>query len=102
MSQMTFEQVLTAVLSLRPEQKQALVSVLHTDASGSSNPAREQLLLELRALRQAGAFERVDSLRNQYYAPSLERVSDEELLSVIHENAVEWETDLGEHSPNGD
>lgn len=52
---------------------------------GPANSTRAQLIAELEALRAAGAFERVTSLRNQYSAPSLKSVSDKQLLAAIHD-----------------
>jgi len=64
--QMTFEQVLTAALALRPEQKAVLVKTLQVAPGPSADPTRAQLIAELEALRAAGAFEHVTSLRNQF------------------------------------
>lgn len=94
--EMTFEQVLKAALLLRPEQKAALVKTLQVLPSPAADPTRAQLIAELHALRSAGAFEQVTSLRNQYPAPSLTYTSDQQLLAAIHEIANEWEADLGE------
>lgn len=59
-----------------------------------ADPARVLLIAELDDLRAAGAFERVNSLRNRYPAPALKSVNDQELLTAIHESANEWEADL--------
>ena len=91
--QMTFEQVLTAALALRPEQKAALVKTLQVAPGPSADPPRAQLIAELEALRAAGAFEHVTSLRNRYPAPALKYVSDQQLLAAIHESSNEWEAD---------
>lgn len=102
MTDMTFEQVLNAALTLRPDQKRALVSALQATATQTNNPIREQLITELEALRESGAFNRVESLRNQYRAAALEYVSDQQLLSAIYESASEWENTLRENAGNGD
>jgi hypothetical protein len=91
--EMTFEQVLKAALSLRPEQKTILVKTLQVAPNAPADPTRAQLIAELEVLRAAGAFERVTSLRNQYPAPALKTVSDKQLLAAIHETANEWEAD---------
>jgi hypothetical protein len=100
--EMTFEQVLKAALSLRPEQKTILVKTLQVAPNAPADPTRAQLIAELEALRAAGAFEHVTSLRNQYPASSLKYVSDKEVLAAIHETSNEWETDLEELAENGD
>lgn len=100
MIEMTFEQVVQAARRLRPEQQAALVKSLQVEPV-SLNLTRRELLAELRALRSAGAFDRVTSLRNRFANPSLAYVSDEQLLAVIHEAAAEWEPDLEEHSGHG-
>jgi len=58
-----------------------------------ADPTRAQLIAELEALRAAGAFEHVTSLRNRYPASALKYVSDKQLLAAIHEIASEWEAD---------
>jgi hypothetical protein len=98
---MTFEQVLKAALSLRPEQKAVLVKTLQVAPITPADPTRAQLIAEMEALRAAGAFEHVSSLRNQYPAPSLKAVSDERLLSAIHETSSEWEADLEDLPDHG-
>jgi hypothetical protein len=99
---MTFEQVLKAALSLRPEQKAVLVKTLQVAPITPADPTRAQLIAEMEALRAAGAFEHVRSLRNQYPAPSLKAVSDKQLLAAIHETSNEWEADLEEPPAHGD
>ncbi len=56
-----------------------------------ADPTRAQLIAEMEALRVAGVFEHVTSLRNQYPAPALGNVSDEQLRAAIHETANVWE-----------
>jgi len=92
--EMTFEQVLKAALSLRPEQKAVLVKTRQVTPSASADPTRAQLIAELEALRAAGAFKHVTSLRNPYPTPSLKTVNNKQLLAAIHETANEWEADL--------
>ena len=102
MLRMKVEQVLSAALALRPEQKAVLVKTLQVAPGPSADPTRAQLIAELEALRAAGAFEHVISLRNQFPAPSLKYVSDQQLLAAIHETANDWEADLGELSDHDD
>ena len=94
MIEMTFEQVLKAALSLRPQQKAILVKTLQVGPSASADPTRAQLIAELEALRAAGAFKHVTSLRNLYPAPSLKTVSDKQLLAAIHQTSNAWEAGL--------
>ncbi len=86
MIDMTFEQVVKAVRRFRPEQKAALIKTLQEEPVPSS-PTRQELIAELDALRAAGAYDRVDSLRNQYASPALQQVSDRQLLAAIHERS---------------
>jgi len=58
-----------------------------------ADPTRAQLIAELEALRAAGAFEHVTSLRNRYPAPALKTINDQQLLAAIHETVNEWEVD---------
>lgn len=102
MVDMTFEQVLKAALSLRPEQKAVLVKTLQVAPVTPADPTRAQLIAELEALRAAGAFAHVSSLRNQYPAPSLKSVNDNQLRAAIHEASSEWEADLEETPVHGD
>lgn len=91
----TYEQVVKAVHKLRPEQKAALLETLQKDPPIRIT-TRSQLLAELEALRAMGAFDQVESLRNRFASPALNYVTDEQLLSVIHESASEWEGTLDE------
>jgi hypothetical protein len=59
-------------------------------------PTREDLIAELEALRAAGAFNNVESLRNKYANPALDALTDEQLSADIHEAATEWEKELDE------
>ncbi len=99
--EMTFEQVLKAAISLRPEQKIILVKTLQAAPGAPADPTRAQLIAELEALRAAGAFKQVSSLRNQYPAAALKTVSDQQVLAAIHEASSEWEADLGELADHG-
>ena len=97
MIDMTFEQVVKVVRRFRPEQKAALMKTLQEE-SVPSNLTRQELIAELDALRAAGAFDRVDSLRNQFASPALELVSDRRLLAAIHEASTDYEVNLAELS----
>jgi hypothetical protein len=96
----TFKELVEAASKLPPAQKAALVQTLQVPTN--SNPTREQLIAEMEALRAAGAFDQVVSLRNKYANPSLHDVSDAELRATIHEAATEWEKELDEFCPNED
>lgn len=96
MIDMTYEQVIKAVQMLRPEQKAALVKTIELESWAGAGVTRAQLLAESEALRALGAFDRPDSLRHRFANPSVSYVTDHQLLSVIHEASVEWETDLAE------
>jgi hypothetical protein len=100
--EMTFEQVVKVARQLRPEQKAALVKTLQAESMPSSVPTRSELIAEMEALRSAGAFEQIRSLRNRYPAPSLKHVSDRQLLAAIHETSSEWGADLEELLDHGD
>lgn len=95
--QLTFEQVVRAVHRWRPEQKAALLTTLQNEQT-ASELTREQLIAELDALRAAGAFDHVDSLRDQYPSPALNGVSDQQLRAAIREAATEYKTDILELS----
>lgn len=91
--QLTFEQVVRAVHRWRPEQKAALLTTLQHEQA-APELTREQLIAELNALRAAGAFDRVDSLRDEYPSPALDDVSDWELRAAIREAATEYKMDM--------
>ena len=95
MMDMTYEQVVKAVHKLRPEQKAALVKTIEIDPV-VGGITRAQLIAESEALRVLGAFDRMESLRNRFASPTLAYVTDQQLLSAIHEFSVEWEADLVE------
>ena len=99
--QLTFEQVVRAVHRWRPEQKAALLTTLQHEQA-APELTREQLIAELNALRAAGAFDRMDSLRDQYPSPALDGVSDRELRAAIREAATEYKADLLEISDYDD
>ena len=63
---------------------------------------RQQLIAELDALRAAGAFDHVDSLRDQYPSPALNGVSDQQLRAAIHEAATDYKTDMLELADHDD
>jgi bacterioferritin-associated ferredoxin len=98
--QLTFEQVVRAVHRWRPEQKAALLTTLQNEQT-APELTREQLIAELDALRAAGAFDHVDSLRDQYPSPALNGVSDQQLRAAIREAATEYKTDILELTDHG-
>lgn len=93
MTEMTYEQVVQAVQMLRPEQKAALVKTIEAESQVGAGVTRAQLHAEAEALHALGAFDRPDSLRTQFANPSVAYVTDRQLLSAIHEAAVEWDTE---------
>jgi hypothetical protein len=95
MADITFEEILQAAQKLNPQQKALLaqsLDILPLDMG----PTREDLIAELEALRAAGAFNNVESLRNKYANPALDALTDEQLSADIHEAATEWEKELDE------
>ena len=95
MADLTFEEILQAVQKLNPKQKALLVQSLETPPL-DMGPTRDELIAELEALRVAGAFDDVESLRNKYANPALDDLTDEQLAADIHEAATEWEKELDE------
>lgn len=98
MAAMTFQQLVQAAQKLKPEQKAALVQSLRPSLPDEDAPlTREQALAELEALRAAGAFERVESLRDRYAHPG-QAVGDEELNTYLRDVKQAWEQDLDDLS----
>src|SRR5258708_7162739 len=95
MANITFEEIIRAAQQLSPEQKALLVQRLDAPPL-DMGPTREALIAELEALRIAGAFEHLDSLRNKYAKPGLDNLTDGQLSADIHEAATEWEKELDE------
>lgn len=95
MADITFEEILQAAQKLNPQQKALLAQSLEIPPL-DMGPTREELIAELEALRSAGAFDNVESLRNKYANPMLEALTDEQLSADIHEAATEWEKELDE------
>ncbi len=78
MADISFDDLIKAAQKLTPQQKQQLILSLHDDFE-DFEPTREQLIAELDALRAAGAFDGVESLRDAYATPALEHVTDDQL-----------------------
>jgi hypothetical protein len=95
MADMTFEEILQAARKLSLQQKALLIQSLDIP-SLDMGPTREALIAELDALRAAGAFDNVESLRNKYANPAVDDLTDEQLSADIHETATEWEKELDE------
>lgn len=75
---------------MKPKEVKANAAHLQ-DESATPDLTRQQLIAELDALRAAGAFDRVDSLRDQYANPALKTVSDQQLRAAIREAATEYQ-----------
>lgn len=63
---------------------------------------RQQLIAELDSLRAAGAFDHVDSLRDQYPSAALHGVSDQQVRAAIREAATAYKTDMLELADDDD
>ena len=94
MATLSFQELVAAASKLPPAQKAALVQTLQ--ASSQLRPTRDELIAELEALRAAGAFEQVESLRNKFDNPASSALSDDELHTTIRDVATEWEKELDE------
>lgn len=94
MADLTFEEIVQAAQKLPPEQKALLVQRLQP--SESEGLTREKILAEFERRKAAGLFKNAESLRNKYYNPALDDLTDEQLLADIHEIATEWEKELDE------
>jgi hypothetical protein len=94
-TEITFEEILQAAQKLNPQQKALLAQSLEIPPL-DMGPTREELIAELEALRAAGAFDHVESLRNKYANPALDALTDAQLSADIHEAATEWEKELDE------
>ena len=95
MADITFEEIMQAAQKLNPQQRALLVQSLEIPVP-DMEPTREELIAELEMLRAAGAFNNVESLRNKFANPSLDALTDEQLLADIRESATEWEKELDE------
>jgi hypothetical protein len=94
MIDISFEELVEAVQKLRPEQKAALVQTLHLEVTDEhTSLTREQAIAELEALRAAGAFNTIESMRGKYNRPDL-NTSDDELNVYLYEIGSEWEEEL--------
>lgn len=100
MADITFEEVLQAAQKLTPQQKVLLAQSLAVPPL-DMGPTREELIAELETLRAAGAFNHVESLRNQYANPVLDALTGEQLSAELHEAATEWEKELDEFFGDG-
>ncbi len=101
MADLTFAEILQAVQKLNPQQKALLAKRLDLPPP-DLGPTREALIAELAALRAAGAFDHVESLRNRYANPALDALTDEQLSADIHAAATAWEQELDEFFADDD
>lgn len=95
MADITFADILWAVQKLTPQQKKVLAQTLARTGE-ERLPTREELLAETEALRKAGAFNPMISLRNRFASGSGHDLTNEQLSADIHEFANEWEHELDE------
>lgn len=95
MADITFDEIVQAARKLSPQQKSLLARSLELPPL-DIGPTREDLIAELEMLRESGAFDNVESLRNKYANPALSDLTDEQLAADIHEAATEWEKELDE------
>lgn len=95
MVDLTFAELLQAVQKLTPAEKAVLREYLEPDSAEDYSPTREEIIAETEALRAAGAFENLESLRGKFARPGLE-ITEEELNAYLHEIGTEWEQELDE------
>ncbi len=74
MTNIAFETIVQAVHELSPAQKMALIFSLQREMTQEVELTREQALAELEALRAAGAFDTVESLRGKYANPDTDPI----------------------------
>jgi hypothetical protein len=100
MADVTFEDILDSVGKLTPQQRLILTEVLRgmddDIASIEHEPTRQEIIAELDALRANGAFNNQESLRNKYANPTLNQLTEEQILKDIHDAATEWEKEIDE------
>lgn len=87
----TFDDIAEAAAKLSDEEKAKLIDLLQHPESQSQRSFREQVRAELKALRESGAFDNVESLRGKYYRPDQPDISAEELQAYLTEIGREWE-----------
>jgi hypothetical protein len=95
MAELTFDEILQAAQKLTREQKALLAQSLNPPPE-TEGLTREKVLAEFKRRKAAGMFKNAKSLRNKYYNPALDDLTDEQLLADIHEIATEWEKELDE------
>lgn len=92
---LTFTELVKAAHQLSHAEKVALLRTLQPEvAIEETGLTREQAIAELEALRAAGAFEHIDSMRGKYARPDLAEVSDEELNAYLRAIGTDWEEEL--------
>src|SRR5688572_10443017 len=99
MADMTLNDIYRAALKLPPDQQSALIERLqmHRRAASDEPLTREKLIAELERRRASGAFEKTEDLRNKYYNPAADDLTDEQLRAEIYEIATEWKKELDEY-----
>lgn len=89
-----FEELVEAAHQLTLVQKTALIHSLQWSVANEEvSLTREQAIAELEALRAAGAFDKVESLRGKYASPRPD-ISEDELNDYLRQIGREWESEL--------
>jgi hypothetical protein len=98
MTEMNLDDVFRAAMKLPPDQQDVLLSRLQTLRSRPPRMTREQVLAEFERRKAAGAFDRVESMRNVLVNPAVNDLTDEELRSQLRGFSTEWEQELDDPS----
>src|SRR5574341_1456766 len=96
MADMSLDDIYRAAIQLSPDEQAQLIQRLQTSSQpAASEPlTRAKALAELERRKAAGVFRNVEDLGNKYYHPRMDNLTDEQLLSDLHEIATEWESEL--------
>lgn len=92
----TFEQVYKLAEQLPPDEQLLLIAQLRQKVSHRlGSVTREELLAEFERKRQAGVFEKAESLYGKYANPNSD-VSSEDLQVTIRQIRDQWKEDFPE------
>lgn len=89
----SFEELVEAAQKLSPAKKAALLRRLTSNNNAPNVLTRESVIEQLKTLREAGAFSKVESLRGVYARSDL-HIDQDELASYLLEVGKEWEQDV--------